>query len=77
MCLADTFDNVLLIQHILDATSSLDIDFGLISLDQERTFDRVGHRCLWNILERFTLSPGLIAKIQVLYHDIESVLKHF
>ena len=50
-------------------------DAGLVSLDQEKAFDRVEHRYLWNILPRFSLSSGLIAKIKVLYEDIESVLK--
>lgn len=68
-------DNVSLIRDILDVCSSLDLELGLISLDQEKAFDRVEHPYLWKLLECFGLSPGFIAMIRVLYRDIESVLK--
>ena len=68
-------DNVSLIRDIVDFSSSLGIKTGLISLDQEKAFDRVEHLYLWKTLERFGLSPCLIAMIKVLYQDIESVLK--
>ncbi|KAM4579169.1 uncharacterized protein V3H82_008444 [Fundulus diaphanus] len=42
---------------------------------QEKAFDRVEHDFLWETMRRFGFGEGLIAKIQVLYSDIESVLK--
>ncbi|KAJ4926953.1 hypothetical protein JOQ06_014695 [Pogonophryne albipinna] len=68
-------DNVSLIRDILEVSGSLGFDTGLVSLDQEKAFDRVEHRYLWKVLERFGLSPGFIAKIKVMYVNIESVLK--
>ena len=68
-------DNVSLIRDILEVSGSLGLDAGLVSLDQEKAFDRVEHRYLWKVLQRYGLSPGLIAKIKVLYKNIESVLK--
>ena len=68
-------DNVSLIRDILEVSGSLGLDAGLFSLDQEKAFDRVEHRYLWKVLKRYGLSPGLIAKIKVLYENIESVLK--
>jgi hypothetical protein len=68
-------DNVSLIRDILVVSGSLGLDTGLVSLDQEKAFDRVEHRYLWKVLQRYGLSPGLIAKMKVLYEDIESVLK--
>ncbi|KAJ3591198.1 hypothetical protein NHX12_009145, partial [Muraenolepis orangiensis] len=40
-------DNVHLIRDVLEVSSSLDINTGLISLDQEKAFDRVEHSFLW------------------------------
>ena len=68
-------DNVYLIRDILELSSSLDSNAGLISLDQEKAFDRVEHNFLWKVMERFGFSSGFIAMIRVLYNDIESLLK--
>ncbi|KAK3532132.1 hypothetical protein QTP86_008571 [Hemibagrus guttatus] len=68
-------DNVSLIWDILDVSRSLAVDLGLISLDQEKAFDRVEHQYLWKTLKAFGLSPSLIAMMKVLYQDVESVLK--
>ncbi|XP_023284603.1 receptor-type tyrosine-protein phosphatase F-like [Seriola lalandi dorsalis] len=68
-------DNITLIRDILNLSGSLGCELGLISLDQEKAFDRVEHQYLWRTLQAFGFSSGLIAKIQVLYNDIESVLK--
>ncbi|KAJ3609222.1 hypothetical protein NHX12_023746 [Muraenolepis orangiensis] len=68
-------DNVFLIRDFLDISSALGLETGLISIDQEKAFDRVEHQYLWKTLEAFGFSPGLIAKIKALYSNIESVLK--
>ncbi|KAI3376754.1 hypothetical protein L3Q82_000356 [Scortum barcoo] len=68
-------DNVTLIRDILEVSGSLAVDTGLISIDQEKAFDRVEHKYLWQTLATFGFSPGFIAKIRVLYCDIASVLK--
>uniref|UniRef100_A0A3B4W8S0 Reverse transcriptase domain-containing protein n=1 Tax=Seriola lalandi dorsalis TaxID=1841481 RepID=A0A3B4W8S0_SERLL len=68
-------DNVTLIRDVLEVSGSLAVDTGLISIDQEKAFDRVEHQYLWQVLAAFGFSPGFIAKIQVLYGDIASVLK--
>lgn len=44
------FDNIYLIRDILEVSRLLDIDTGLISLDQEKAFDRVEHSNLWQSL---------------------------
>uniref|UniRef100_A0A8C5D1K3 Reverse transcriptase domain-containing protein n=1 Tax=Gouania willdenowi TaxID=441366 RepID=A0A8C5D1K3_GOUWI len=68
-------DNVHLIRDVLDISSSLGCNTGLISLDQEKAFDRVEHNFLWKVMERFGFSAGFIAKVKVLYSEVESVLK--
>lgn len=60
---------------ILEVSGSFGCSAGLISLDQGKAFDRVQHHYLWKVLERFGLNHEFIAKIMVLYEDIESVLK--
>ena len=67
-------DNITVIRHVLDISSSLGIETGLISIDQEKAFDRVEHQ-LWKMLTAFGFNPGFIARIQVLYCDIASILK--
>ena len=39
-------DNVTFIQHVLEVSGSLVIDAGLISIDQEKAFDRVEQKYL-------------------------------
>lgn len=69
------FDNVALIRDIFDVSKVLNIDTGLISLDQEKAFDRVEHSYLWRTLEAFGFCQDFIDKVKVLYGDVESVLK--
>ncbi|KAI3376771.1 hypothetical protein L3Q82_000367 [Scortum barcoo] len=57
-------DNIHLIRHVLDVSGSLGIGTGLISIDQEKAFDRVEHQYLWKTLAAFGFSPGFIARIQ-------------
>ncbi|KAJ4946628.1 hypothetical protein JOQ06_024291, partial [Pogonophryne albipinna] len=68
-------DNVHLIRDVLEVSSSLGINTGLIYLDQEKAFDRVVHSFLWKVMEKIGFSAGFIAKIKVLDNKIESVLK--
>ena len=68
-------DNVMFILDFLDVSGSLGVETGLISIDQEKAFDRVEHQYLWHTLQVFCFSPGFIAMIQVLYRNIESMLK--
>ncbi|KAI3355603.1 hypothetical protein L3Q82_018440 [Scortum barcoo] len=45
-------DNVTLIRDVLEVSSSLAVDTGLISIDQEKAFDRVEHQYLWQTFSR-------------------------
>ncbi len=67
--------DVYLTGDVLELSSSLNSNAGLIQLDQEKTFDRVEHKFLWKVMERFGFNSGFIAMIRVLYNDIESLLK--
>ncbi len=51
------------------------MDLGLISIDQEKAFDKIEHQYLWKTLESFGFGSKCIRIIQVLYHNFESMLK--
>ena len=53
-------DNVHFIRDVLDLSSSLGLDAGLISMDQEKAFDRVEHKYLWRVMESFGFNAELI-----------------
>ncbi|KAK0155409.1 Transposon TX1 uncharacterized protein [Merluccius polli] len=57
-------DNIHLIRDVLDISNSLGCNTGLISLDQEKAFDRVEHNFLWKVMEKFGFNAGFIAKIK-------------
>ncbi|XP_034549947.1 uncharacterized protein LOC117820325 [Notolabrus celidotus] len=63
-------DNVTLIRDVLELSGSLAVETGLISIDQEKAFDRVEHQYLWQTLAAFGFSPGFIAMIRAPYSDI-------
>lgn len=46
-------DNLFLIRDLIDLSKFQDLDFGLFSIDQEKSFDRVGHKYLLKTLEAF------------------------
>lgn len=68
-------DNIILIRDALNFSNSVGYGICLISIDQEKAFDRVEHQYLWKTLEAFGFSSGIINMIRVLYSDIESLLK--
>ncbi len=69
------FDNISLIRDILEVSDLCNLNFGLISLDQEKAFDRVEHKYLWRTLSAFGFCQKCIHMIKVLYSSAESVLK--
>ncbi len=69
------FDNIHLIRGILELSRALDFNVGLISLDQEKAFDRVEHRHLSQTLRGFGFDTVFIKMIGTLYRSIESMIK--
>jgi len=67
------FYNVSLIRDLLDVSKILDL--GLMSLNQEKAFDRVEHAYLWRVLEAFGFGKKIIDYVKVLYSDVQSILK--
>lgn len=69
------FNNISFIRDVFHISKFCSLDFGVISIDQEKAFDRVEHSYLWNVLSAFGFSPNFICMIKALYCDIESILK--
>lgn len=69
------FDNISFIRDMFDVSKLFGVDFGLISLDQEKAFDRIEHSYLWEVLDAFGFNRTFIDKLKVLYCDVESLLK--
>ncbi len=69
------FGNISLIRDIIQVSKLVNIDCGLLSLDQEKAFDRVEHAYLWNVLEAFGFNGKFSNMIKILYSDIERVIK--
>lgn len=68
-------NNISFIRDVLYISDCFNLDFGILSIDQEKAFDRVEHSYLWNALSAFGFSPNFICMIKALYCDIESILK--
>ncbi len=69
------FDNITLIRDVLEVSKLFGINIGLISLDQEKAFDRVEHLYLWHTLQAFGFNSRFIDMIKTMYCEIESVIK--
>jgi hypothetical protein len=50
------------------------INCAFISLDQEKAFDKIVHKFLFKVLEKFNFGPKLIKWIKILYHDLNSCI---
>jgi len=68
------FDNISLSRDIIQVSKLFNINCGLLSLDQEKAFDRVEHAYLWDVLEAFGFNEKFSNMIKNLYGDIESVM---
>lgn len=66
-------DNIFLIIDVIDMCKCYNVDCGILSLDQEKAFDRVDHTYLFSTLQAFGIGDGFVAWVGLLYIYIYNV----
>ncbi|CAM2117103.1 unnamed protein product [Caretta caretta] len=69
------FDNLFLVRDLLELGRRDSLSFALLSLDQEKAFDRVDHGYLLNTLRAFGFGPQFVGFLRVLYASAECLVK--
>ncbi|CAM5080082.1 unnamed protein product [Eretmochelys imbricata] len=69
------FDNLFLVRDLLELGRRDGLSFALLSLDQEKAFDRVDHRYLLSTLQVFGFRPQFVGFLWVLYASEECLVK--
>ncbi len=68
-------DNLHLIRDVVDYAHCKDVSMGLLSLDQEKAFDRVDHGFLFDTLNAFGFGEKFISRIKLLYSEAKCMIK--
>ena len=68
-------DNIFLMRDLLDLCKLYNIDVGVISLDQEKAFDRVDHGFLFSTLRAFGFGEGFVSLLGLMYKEASCLLK--
>ncbi len=63
-------EHIRLLQDIVNYSNSTDIGAAIISLDQEKAFDRVEWSFMLQVLRRMNFAPSFCSWVQLLYTDI-------
>ncbi|CAM2105386.1 unnamed protein product [Caretta caretta] len=68
------FDNLFLVRDLLELGRRDSLLFALLSLDQEKAFDRVDHGYLLGTLQAFGFGPQFVSFLRVLYASAECLV---
>ena len=75
ICGRSIIENLQLNRDIISYANLNDLEAAIITLDQEKAFDKVDRESLFKILQKFGYDPKLIAEIETIYKDIEAQVK--
>ncbi|CAM5082206.1 unnamed protein product [Eretmochelys imbricata] len=69
------FNNLFLVRDLLELECRDGLSFALLSLDQEKAFDRVDHGYLLSTLQAFGFGPQFVGFLRVLYTSAKCLVK--
>ncbi|CAM2106075.1 unnamed protein product [Caretta caretta] len=69
------FDSLFLVRDLLELRRRDGLSFALLSLDQEKAFDRVDHGYLLSTLQAFGFGPQFVSFLRVLYASAECLVR--
>ena len=70
------FSNLYLIRDLIEYCSAKNLPLAIISLDQEKAFDRVNWNFLDRVLQKMNFGPEFRQWIRVIYSEISSACQH-
>ena len=70
------FSNLYLIRDLIEYCSAKNLPLAIISLDQEKAFDRVNWNFLDRVLQKMNVEPEFRQWIRVIYSEISSACLH-
>lgn len=68
-------DNLHLVRDVIDYALENNVDIGILSLDQEKAFDRVDHQFLFKVLKAFGFGDKFVSLIKLLYNNATCMIK--
>ena len=68
-------DNIFLMRDVLNVCDAYDLDLGVVSLDQEKAFDKLDHSYLFSVLKAFGFGDGFRSWIGLLYSGATCMVK--
>uniref|UniRef100_A0A4W6F6F5 Reverse transcriptase domain-containing protein n=1 Tax=Lates calcarifer TaxID=8187 RepID=A0A4W6F6F5_LATCA len=68
-------DNIFLIRDVIDVCKCHNVNIGIVSLDQEKAFDRVNHSYLFSTLRAFGFGDGFVSWLGLLYCNAQCLVK--
>ncbi|KAI4886392.1 hypothetical protein NFI96_001747 [Prochilodus magdalenae] len=69
------YDNLFLIRDMMDFAGLSGTEFGLLSLDQEKAFDRVDHEYLFGTMRHLGFGGVFLSWVRLLYTDASCLIK--